>query len=121
MKSQEDRIRDAAEELDKFLPLDGASKMSRLEAAAAMLEAADREKPKWPTDESVERFYRALGWDHQSEYGHIERWRDGLRAAFLADPIIKTAISLRDRSTPGGAPVGGSVKQVLDAVNDAGL
>ena len=91
MKSQERRIEDAAVALVGELRWRGHLDRAR-EIARAMLEAADRESPKWPTDKSVKALTSAAnttdGW-----HSHEGR-RAALRAALLADPIVKAAVAL---------------------------
>ena len=122
MKSQENRIEDAAVALVSELRWRGDLDRGR-EIARAMLEAADRESPKWPTDKSVKAFTSAAnttgGW-----HSHEGR-RAALRAALLADPIVKAAVALvaywgdaqaallRVADTPPGA--------LVRAVREAGL
>lgn len=90
MKSQEQRIRDAANEYRRISHLfpHPESLASPAEIARRMLEAADREPPKWPTDHSLDELWSGEAWSEED--------RDVLRRAMLADPIIQAAIRLRD-------------------------
>lgn len=106
MKSQEQRIEDATRALMARRAL---SQTDARYIAGIALEAADREPPKWPTEESV----RAMA--DVPEYV-----REDLRAAFLADPIIKAAIRLRD-AYQRPACFDDEIGAVYDAVNEAGL
>ena len=116
MKSQEQRIKDAAEVVANIA-------MGRLQGgpdalAAAILKAADREPQKWPTDESVRAFdCGAFGIPVDEDFEAI---RHDLRASLLADPIIKAAIAYRDNA-PAGSGDTWRGKALLDAVNEAGL
>lgn len=79
-----------------------------------VLEAADR-VPLWPTDESVRIAYG----DYDVPDDMTER-RGKLRAALVADPIIKAAVAYREYCWPQG-PAGAHAKAVTDAVDQAGL
>lgn len=113
MKSQEQRIKDAAKELRRMFPSVGLG--GGLGPAQKILEAADRESPKWPTDESVRDFEAAM----DPAYTH-EDIRTALRAALLADPIIKAAVALRDAYRLPEC-LDPQVGDLVDAVNEAGL
>jgi hypothetical protein len=128
MKSQEQRIGDATA---AFLGYTkgwhrgnfDSSKVSEHHWRAAItdaLEAADREPPKWPTDESVFAINKC-----RRSGAHIEDVRNATREAMLADPIVKAAIALRDEIVLAVGPVGLEtarvVQAVIDAVNEAGL
>lgn len=84
MKTQEQRIKDAAAVLVGL----NVSGPSAERWARDVLEAADHEPPKWPTDESVHCV-------HRPEDEEWEESRQYLREALLADPIIKAAVALR--------------------------
>lgn len=124
MKSQDQRIEDAAAVLrmhyarpDKLPCICSARSVAR-----AALEAADREPPKWPTDESewptdesVRAYARVVG-----NVLPQDEEREALRAAFLADPILKAAVALA-----GGydslTNVGQRLRALIEAVREAGL
>lgn len=125
MKSQADRIKDVADRLRRGARTDGAESGCVLIElhdvnvfAAALLEAADREPPTWPTDESVEAFCRVVSAN--GGYAAGAR-RPGLRAALLADPIIKAAIAYRDVNGPTRQCSSLSGRLICDAVDEAGL
>lgn len=115
VKSQAQRIRDAAEELRRRGHLSVPEEVAR-----AVLEAADRESPKWPTDASVEKF----GVTALAGSDVFEDTRDDLRAAMLADPIIKAAVrqaeAVRAR-TPADGQLPTWAVGVFHAVERAGL
>jgi hypothetical protein len=118
VKTQEQRLRDATEYMTSHLgrPIDPVTAMA---IAGGMLQAADREPPKWPTDESVKTIWHG-GWIDGTEEQRLRT-----REALLADPIIKAAIALRDEIVLAVGPVGPEtarvVQAVIDAVNEAGL
>lgn len=88
-KPMEKRVEDA---LAVFAPSERSNpKMQKL--VREMLEAADREPPKWPTDES----FRAAQLEANRAFGDGEHDGDGwprsaIRAAFLTDRIVQAAI-----------------------------
>ena len=117
MKSQEQRIKDAAEAM---LPALTGGYRQRAEEATKLamlaLEAADREPPTWPTDECLEIIWRGA-W-----CGGPKERRLRVREALLADPILKAAIAYRDGNDGRrGDLVGGFGEALIDAVNEAGL
>lgn len=92
-KTQEQRIEDAARELKRMFPSVGEASA----AAKKVLEAADREPPKWPTDESVRRFKAAYRSSTNSDVPMSDEWlRDCLREAMVHDPIHEAAVAVRD-------------------------
>jgi hypothetical protein len=115
MKSQEQRIEDAAAAISARITVYGED---ALLLARNVLEAADREPPKWPTDESLAALNAATHDGKSSQ-------REIVRAAFLADPIVKAAIELRRIIPAAVGQVGPNdaqaVQAVIDAVNEAGL
>lgn len=68
-------------------------------------------KPKWPTDESLTALEHSANWN--------EHDRDDLRAAFLADPVIKAAVAYARCFGDGNRALYGC--ELRDAVKDAGL
>ena len=112
MKSQEQRIKDAAAVLrDQINPCNHEM------LARRVLEAADREQ-QWPTDESMR-----IAWGEDASLD--DEWRTYLRAAFLADPIIKAAVrqaaAIRARNPVLDGPVPMWAVPLFEAVNEAGL
>jgi hypothetical protein len=118
MKPQEQRIEDAAGVIathDGYDMSRDAPGPCHLEIARQVLEAADREPPVWPTDESIAAL-NAASHDGKSSQREI------IRAAFLADPIIKAAIAYRnERTADANTFRGPEGNAVIDAVNEAGL
>jgi hypothetical protein len=127
VKTQEQRIKDATAAFldytrDWYRGNFDSNKVSEHHWQAVIghaLQAADREPPKWPTDESVKTIWHG-GWIDGTEEQRLRT-----REALLADPIIKAAIALRDEIVLAVGPVGPEtarvVQAVIDAVNEAGL
>lgn len=115
MKSREQRIKDAAVELERMFPAIG----SGYSAAEKVLEAADRE-PTWPTDESL----RLAGGFYANDVPDEEH-RQALREAMLADPIIKAAVACVrgrvERDNRYGADSERARDVLRRAVTEAGL
>lgn len=113
MKSQEQRIQDAARVVathDGYdMTRDGPADC-HLEIARAVLEAADREPPSWPTDAS----YACLADDTS---------RENLRDAMVRDPIIQRAREARAAWSPGRESVEyfRALAALFNAVDEAGL
>lgn len=116
MKSQQQRIEDAAAVLRQQI-----NPCNHEALARKVLEAADRESPKWPTDEVYNRAHnRLLGSPVDDDR------RERLRRALLADPIIRAAIAYRDenrkrRETNLNLMDWPEGQALADAVNEAGL
>lgn len=95
-KTQEERVADAAQALRDHYhePYAGVSDRWS-EIAKKVLEAADREKSVWPTDESLGYFLKPDGSPlRASDKDTAETVRGSLRAAMLADPIVKAAVAV---------------------------
>jgi hypothetical protein len=108
-KTNPERVEDAARVIADSLTGGWEQRMTAARAVARRaLEAADRPRPVWPTDESVDAYEAAVKCG--ANVGEC------LRDAMLTDPIIRAAIALR--LSGGGAEGTGSV---IDAVNRAGL
>lgn len=124
-KTQQQRIDDAVMALSRhlttnsFRELQATSAGQNLDVAelmAKVLEAADRERPVWPTDESV-RAYQSTPITGVFGDAAVKKC---LRAAMLEDPIIVAAVSVC-RGLPSTQIPIGSLKIVYDAVEAAGL
>lgn len=118
MKSLDQRIEDGAAALrDSNVNLANADLKV---LASIVIEAADRERPPWPTEESVTAFAKNGGWVGPNPM-------NALRAAMLVDPIHRAAVAC----VKGKPPARGShgygafsdvAKQVLTkAVKEAGI
>lgn len=122
-KSQEQRIKDAAEAL-RTADQRKMFNASFEEVAQIALEAADAPpKPQWPTDEQVHLYRRAESpqLPPRALPSEMEPIRAGLREAMLADPIFKAAVAYRDAKRglePTFAPI---ALDLIAAVNEAGL
>lgn len=112
-KSQEQRIADAAESLDREGSL--ISRDNLREVAARMLEAADREVT-WPSLELVAKLA-----DEFALRGRSLEIQCILRGALLEDPIIKAAIALRSAFRGEVFNLKDEVQAVVTAVEKAGL
>lgn len=89
----------------------------------AILEAADREPdpaPVWPSDESVTEHRVAIGVTAKLGQAWFERVRTGLRAAMLADPIIRAAVALTTYH-PSLCSSYQQLHEIRDAVRASGL
>ena len=121
MKTREQKIKDVARELANILE-DRQRLVNEpyLEGFAEQLvDAAEHETPVWPTDESIDAANKKYSRDSGSQ-------RDSLRAAMLADPIIKAAIAFAeayelarpDHESRSETWIG---RDLIDAVKEAGL
>lgn len=128
--TDDQRIERAAAELCRirqnggWTVLPGRTREEYRQAAREILEAADRESPKWPTDESVHAFGVAENARFLRGPKGDPDYREPLRQALLADPIIRAAVELRDvrKARPDRAWERSEALQgVVDAVNEAGL
>lgn len=121
-KTQEQRITSAAIVIAANLTgsHDQRHKQARIIAIQA-LEAADRERSAWPTDESV----RCLDPEMVGHGASFEERREELKCAMLADPIIKAAIEMAGVLSRRNAAIDGPVPmcaaKVIEAVREAGL
>jgi hypothetical protein len=127
MKTQEQRITDAAAALAETLNRSVDEQRTYTGLAAKVLEAADRETPAWPTDDSIDAYTDVRGFSREQNEASRVLYRAGLRAAMLADPIIKAAIAYRD-VTDNGRPTGSFARDKVEArlavrrvVDEAGL
>jgi hypothetical protein len=113
-KTQEQRIEDAAAVLQRHIADQDLTRQHVTDLAREMLDAAETPRVEWPTDESVSLVRRVA-------YADFEIARSVLRDAMLADPIIKEAVACRDYERHEGYIYGGAVRDVINAVNEAGL
>lgn len=121
MKSQEQRIKDAAVAIARAH--NHSERVTDYDRAMAQtaLEAADRE-PQWPTDDSVNEYHAAYVDEFgQPPCGTFEMERELLRAPLLADPIIKAAIDYRDAMRPDMIGASEAPEELIRAVDEAGL
>lgn len=124
MKSQEQRIKDGIEAARSAVGCHLLTTSSVERLVRDVLEAADREmpQPKWPTDESIRRYRRDVGLGSVDPGDEpFEASRHAVRAAFLADPIIKAAIGYVRAYGSERANLGRPAQALIDAVNEAGL
>lgn len=119
MKSQKDRVADATAEYQRALRENPESTVAEL--VSAILDAADREPPRWPTDGSVSAFGAVLAKHKATTALSPHQSREILRAAMLADPIIRAAVALAEDYTPKPDCLRESIAAVVDAVREAGL
>lgn len=99
--------------------------VSPADLAERLLDAAEREAPKWPADASLDFFLSADGTPLiPTAKDTPEDLRRTLRAAFLADPIIQAAIRWAPVATVSPndpMPLIRAAKDLAQAVQDAGL
>lgn len=103
------RIKRAAEVLRHR----GVEFSSIYSVAKEMLEAADKEEPNWPTDESMSVLRHVCDINGDAD-------RDRARDAFLVDPIIQAAVELKNRRRDG-YDEDAATQRICDAVDEAGL
>lgn len=122
MRSQEQRITSATLVIAGHLTggHDQRHQQARTIAIQA-LEAADREPPTWPHNESVNAYHDAyLTEFDRPPCGVFEQERRVLRDALLADPIIKAALAYVNVD-PDEGHLYRYGQAIVDAVREAGL
>lgn len=125
MKSQEQRIEDGKAGLEELIIKNSAIEEGPAsyldDIVKTVLEAADRERPKWPTDTSVMRLRAAYRSSCNQDMGISDVWaRDCLREAMLVDPIIQAAKAVVDALNRDGFVETEEMAALQDAVNEAG-
>lgn len=124
MKSRDDKIRDMAKELRRLSTTGAWSATAEwaTDMAERLLDAAEREEPKWPTKES---FHAALEvFSNFDEPVTPLALQSALAAAMHADPIIQAAIRWAPVATVSPndpMPLIYAAKDLAQAIRDAGL
>lgn len=118
-KTREEKIRDLAAELRREFSdydRDGRS----VSIAERLLDAAEREAPKWPTSESIEAYDDIINDPRVVDH---EKKREALGAAMSVDPVIRAAIEVARyaNSRPTNYLDINDVHDLLDAIENAGL
>lgn len=121
MKSQADRVKDAAAALAPRLP-SGLSSKVLANIARAVLEAADREPPSWPDDEFMGALFDfAENWGSSDlDFANdLDHWRPQARDLLGRLDVIKASVAYRD--SRAGEVSFAHGRRIIDAVNEAGL
>lgn len=126
VKTEAQQIRDAAAVIVGELTGGYEQRTQRaLEIAQRALQAANRQRPAWPTRDSIDRFKAAYRSCMNIDWPSGDEWAaDCLREAMVDDPIIEAATDLREvyaQGLDGALQRDEALKRLFQAVDEVGL